>query len=351
MADVFLSYSSKDRAAAQRVQETLSARGIDVFWDQATPPGQDWDTWIRSKLANSKVAIVLWSRESVKSDNVRHEALVARKAKKLLPAMIDPIAAEDLPMGLYVVQATNLTDWRNAESAGLARLVAEVESRVGKRSPQPIQPATSQPARKINWLGVAVGVVLVAGATGLTQWIYSPKPAPASPGLTSLGCANGLPRMSTGECPAIDPSRVLTAPSATCLDGSSPLDGVCANGNRPIPPAPVLGAGGGERAQAGEGLATKILGRWNWDGIACEQGTIVTLDEGYLVFTAPGSQYVHAVENDTGQQLTTRVEEPRPAAGQRYLLSPEYVATSGQRNFNLVVENKTTGTRDIWSPC
>jgi hypothetical protein len=80
MADVFLSYSSKDRAAAQRVQEALSARGIDVFWDQATPPGQDWDTWIRSKLANSKLAIVLWSRESVKSDNVRHEALVARKA-------------------------------------------------------------------------------------------------------------------------------------------------------------------------------------------------------------------------------------------------------------------------------
>lgn len=325
MADVFLSYSSKDRAAAQRVQEALSARGIDVFWDQATPPGQDWDTWIRSKLANSKVAIVLWSRESVKSDNVRHEALVARKAKKLLPAMIDPIAAEDLPMGLYVVQATNLTDWRNAESAGMARLVAEVENRVGRRRPDAIQAAAIQPARKINWVGVAVGVVLVAGATALTQWIYSPKPSPASPGLASLPCPNGLPRMSTGECPAIDPTRVLTAP--------------------------VPGAGDGARAQAGEAFATKILGRWNWDGLACEQGTNVTLDEGYLVFTAPGSQYVHAVESDTGQRLATRVEEPRSAAGQRYLLSPEYVATSETRNFNLVVENVTTGTRDTWSPC
>ncbi len=347
MADVFLSYSSRDRAAAQRVQEALTSRGIDVFWDQATPPGQDWDTWIREKLANCKVAIVLWSRESVKSDNVRHEALVARKAKKLLPAMIDPIEAEDLPMGLYVVQATSLTDWRNPDSAGLARLVAEVENRVGRRTPGAIQAAATQPQRKINWVGVAVGVVLVAGATGLTQWIYSPK-TPVSPALTSMACSNGLPRLTTGECPGFDPSRVLTAPAAECLDGSTPVDGVCDNGARPVPPAPVLGGG----AATTDLFATKILGRWNWDGLACEEGPNVTMDEGRLVFTATGtSQYVHTIEADSGQQLTTRLIEPNSEAGQQYIFSPEYVATSDPRNFNLVLENRTTGERNTWSPC
>ena len=59
MPDVFLSYSSKDRAAAQRVQQTLEACGIDVFWDQETPPGQDWDTWIRGKLTACKLAVSL----------------------------------------------------------------------------------------------------------------------------------------------------------------------------------------------------------------------------------------------------------------------------------------------------
>lgn len=44
------------------------------------------------------VAVVLWSKTSVISDNVRHEALVARKANKLLPAMIDSIEADVLPM-------------------------------------------------------------------------------------------------------------------------------------------------------------------------------------------------------------------------------------------------------------
>ena len=352
MADVFLSYSSRDRAAEERVQEALTARGIDVFWDQATPPGQDWDTWIRSKLANCKVAIVLWSRDSVKSDNVRHEALVARKAKKLLPAMIDSIEAEDLPMGLYVVQATNMTDWRNPDSAGLARLVAEVENRVGKRTPGAIQTASSQPQRRINWVGVAVGVVLVAAATGLTQWIYSPKTSPVSPGLASLPCANGLPRISgTGECPTIgpafDPTRVLTAPSVSCLDGSTAVGGVCANGAQPIPAAPVLGG-------SDAGFATRIVGRWNWDGLACELGQNVTRENGRLVFTTadnPDSRYVHEIDTETGQEIRTRVLEPQGASGHQYVLTPEYFATSDARNFNLVVQNATTGTRDVWSPC
>lgn len=318
MADVFLSYSSRDRAAAERVQEALTARGIDVFWDQATPPGQDWDTWIRSKLASCKVAIVLWSRESLKSDNVRHEALVARKAKKLLPAMIDSIDPEDLPMGLYVVQATNMTDWRNPDSQGLARLVAEVENRVGRRTPGAIQPTASQPQRKINWVGVAVGVVLVAAATGLTQWIYSPKPSTVSPGLTSLPCSNGLPRLNTGECPGFDPSRVLTAPPA---DRDEPT------------------------------LSARIVGRWNWDGVACEQGPDVTLEDGRLVFTAANSRYTHDIESEAGQEIRTRVLDPQEASGQEYLLTPEYLATSEARNFNLVVQNVTMGTRDVWSPC
>jgi hypothetical protein len=323
MADVFLSYSSRDRAAAERVQETLTARGIDVFWDQATPPGQDWDTWIREKLANCKVAIVLWSRDSVKSDNVRHEALVARKAKKLLPAMIDSIEAEDLPMGLYVVQATNMTDWRNADSAGLAQLVAEVENRVGRPTPGAIQSSRGQPQRKINWVGVAVGVVLVAAATGLTQWIYSPKPSPVSPGLASLRCANGLPRISgTGECPTIgpafDPTRVLTAPAASARDAT---------------------------------FSAAIVGRWNWEGVACGQGPNVTLENGRIVFTSPDGRYVHDIDTETGLEIRTRVLEPQDVSGQQYLLTPEYVATSDVRNFNLVVENVATGTRDVWSPC
>ena len=104
MPDVFISYSSKDRAVAERVEKALTGAGFDVFWDQHTPAGTDWDSWIRERLHGSAVVIVLWTKASIASPNVRHEAIVAREAGKLLPVMVDALTPADFPMGLYMVQ-------------------------------------------------------------------------------------------------------------------------------------------------------------------------------------------------------------------------------------------------------
>lgn len=326
MPDVFLSYSSKDRPAAERVQQALSAKGIDVFWDQETPPGQDWDTWIRSKLSACKVAVVLWSRTSVKSDNVRHEALVARKAKKLLPAMIDVIEAEDLPMGLYMVQTINLTDWRGAESNGLSRLAEAIEAQLGRKqsAKAAVAPASRGPSPKTQ---TTLALLAIAAVVAAVAWLMMQKPA--------------------GQATAPEqPGEVITEvqpPVATCLDGSTPAQNVCANGARPIPPAPVLGTS--------ETFSTRIVGHWNWDGVSCADGPKVTLDAGRLVFTTPNSRFVHAIDTQTSQEIRTRVLEPAHAAGQQYVLEPEYFATSETRSFNLIVDNRTTDERNVWSPC
>ena len=80
-----------------QLQSALIARGLDVFWDQAVPPGQDWDGWIRSKLSRARVVVVLWSKTSVASPNVRHEAMIARDAGKLVPVLIDDLQPTDFP--------------------------------------------------------------------------------------------------------------------------------------------------------------------------------------------------------------------------------------------------------------
>lgn len=337
MPDVFLSYSSKDRQAAQRVQEALSARGIDVFWDQETPAGQDWDTWIRGKLSACKVAVVLWSRTSVKSDNVRHEALVARKAEKLLPAMIDPIAAEDLPMGLYMVQTANLTDWRDADSKGVAKLADEIATRLGVR---PVVAAKTQPAKAAGGGGMSpkaqttLALVGIAAVVGGVAWFM--MQSPQTPALPS-DRVSGNEVFTTGD-------GAQTAVGPKCLDGSAPTLGVCADGHRAIPPPPLLGGGS-------EFLSDRLLGHWNWQGIACAIGPSVTKENGRLVFTTPDTRFVHAIESETAQQVLTRVLEPSFALGEQYALMPEYFATDQTRSFNLVVENKTAGTRDTWGPC
>jgi hypothetical protein len=58
---------------------TLAEMGFEVFWDQETPSGSDWNTWIRGELAKSKCAVAFWSTTSTISDNVRHEAVVAKE--------------------------------------------------------------------------------------------------------------------------------------------------------------------------------------------------------------------------------------------------------------------------------
>jgi TIR domain len=131
MTDIFFSYSSKDRDRVRAVHAALAAQGFEIFWDQSVPPGTDWDTWIRQHLNEAKCAIVFWSTNSVGSDNVRHEATVAKQQGKVVPVLLDPLAADQFPMGLYSVQGANLTAWAGDEQHdGWLRLQHEVESKL-----------------------------------------------------------------------------------------------------------------------------------------------------------------------------------------------------------------------------
>jgi hypothetical protein len=131
MTDVFLSYSSKDRDRVRLIRDALAERGFDVFWDQTLPAGIDWDTWIRQHLAQSKCALVVWSKNSVGSDNVRHEAKIAKDQRKLLPVLIDDLAAEEFPMGLYVFQAAQLAIWHgNTHDDAWLRVLREIEDKL-----------------------------------------------------------------------------------------------------------------------------------------------------------------------------------------------------------------------------
>lgn len=116
MAEIFFSYSGKDRERVRQVHAALAAQGFDIFWDQTVPPGTDWDTWIRDHLKQAKCAIVFWSAHSVISANVRHEATIAREVGKLIPTLLDTLETAQYPMGLFTVQAANLSAWAGDES-------------------------------------------------------------------------------------------------------------------------------------------------------------------------------------------------------------------------------------------
>src|SRR4029077_8645809 len=111
MTDIFFSYSSADRERVRPIRDALVAQGFEVFWDQQVPAGLDWDTWIRQHLTKSKCAMAFWSAASVASDNVRHEAMVAKQQGKLISVLLEPLTIQQFPMGLYAQQAANLAGW------------------------------------------------------------------------------------------------------------------------------------------------------------------------------------------------------------------------------------------------
>jgi hypothetical protein len=111
MTDIFFSYSSADRERVRPIRDALVAQGFEVFWDQQVPAGMDWDTWIRQHLTKSKCVMAFWSATSVSSDNVRHEATVAKQQGKLTSVLLEPLTAEQFPLGLYAQQAANLSGW------------------------------------------------------------------------------------------------------------------------------------------------------------------------------------------------------------------------------------------------
>lgn len=128
MTEIFFSYSSKDRERLTPVHATLVAKGFDVFWDQEVPLGTDWDTWIRGMLSSSKCTMVFWSRNSILSKNVRHEAAIASKLGRIIPIAIDPLDAHDFPMGLYTEQMASLhnwTDWHSASWQAIERSLVD----------------------------------------------------------------------------------------------------------------------------------------------------------------------------------------------------------------------------------
>ena len=87
--EIFLSYSSKDRAAAKRLAEALEDRGFGVWWDKEIPPGKTFDQVIEERLDAAKAVVVLWTGRSVQSQWVRTEAGEALGRGILVPVLLE----------------------------------------------------------------------------------------------------------------------------------------------------------------------------------------------------------------------------------------------------------------------
>ena len=88
MTDIFISYSHRDHAFVDRLEAVLADAGFSVFRDTMLHLGPQWDREIEEALDRAKCVLVVWSKDSVASDEVLNEAFHAQKAGKLIPLKI-----------------------------------------------------------------------------------------------------------------------------------------------------------------------------------------------------------------------------------------------------------------------
>jgi hypothetical protein len=137
---VFISYSSQDKAAADKLREGLLSRHLNVELDPyEIKAGSQWEESIRTTISASSYIVLLLSRHSLSSHWVAYETErvldeLRRRAITILPILLEDC---ELPPSLATVL---LFDMRSGIEENIERLVHALQStpsiNFGVMSPQ-----------------------------------------------------------------------------------------------------------------------------------------------------------------------------------------------------------------------
>src|ERR1700738_3832824 len=146
MADVFISYKSERRSAAQHLSRILDLNGYSVWFDYGLLSGIDFGRQIEREIRAAKAVIVLWCSLSRDSTWVLEEAHLAQKLGTFTPAWLERV---DLPLGFGRADTIDLSVWDGAPRSHLLdRLLSEIARQVGR---DPVQQFRGLVAYEESW--------------------------------------------------------------------------------------------------------------------------------------------------------------------------------------------------------
>jgi hypothetical protein len=171
MEDIFISYAVEDQSQIQLLADALTQRGWSIWWDRRIPIGQSYDEVIQNELDAADCVIVVWTQHSVASRWVRSEAERAAKQGKLMPVLMEDV---EPPLGLSLLQAANLADWRGEQThAGFIQLIQQLSARLTPNETKSVDKGLTEgttPFRRLRrvWLIVALVAVALFTLTALS---------------------------------------------------------------------------------------------------------------------------------------------------------------------------------------
>jgi formylglycine-generating enzyme required for sulfatase activity len=218
MAEIFISYKSERRKAAEHLAAVLSYYGYSVWFDYQLIKGSDFGLQIDHRVREAKALVVLWCSLSVGSRWVVEEVDLAHNLGILIPVKIEPC---ELPVGFRRQDYINMSSWDGApRSNELDPLIDALEQRIGRPANLDLKGVRQYEATWRRFgapklaafaLGKPLAVVesdrRLQQATTATNPVVTPPVAPAS-----LDYQHELIALAAREWPAVrdsdDPQRL-----------------------------------------------------------------------------------------------------------------------------------------------
>jgi adenylate cyclase len=145
VADIFVSYSRKDRHRVRPLVAALEAEGWAVWWDPAITPGQEFDNLIADELAHAKAVVVVWTVDSVASRWVRGEARDAADRGILAPIRFDGAL---LPIDVRAIHTVDFDGWNeDPQSEPFQQLAHSLKIQLGGKSAAERAHTAKRPAK------------------------------------------------------------------------------------------------------------------------------------------------------------------------------------------------------------
>lgn len=159
---IFISYSRRDTEYVSTLVEALRKQGFEVWFDKNIRTGTDWDDTIEEELKKADAVVLVLSKTSVASENVKDEISFAIGLDKT----VNPIKIEecDVPMRLARRQFVDFTIM--GHEAGFERLVNDLNINL-KEAATKIPKGTFTPPKTSN----STANVVVKGSKKIVPYI------------------------------------------------------------------------------------------------------------------------------------------------------------------------------------
>lgn len=127
MADLYITYSIRERYWVSKLAAALESEGYSVWWDHAVTPGADARNESQQALGKAKCALVVWSETAVSDHWVLVDSAQAAKQKPLISVFAREAS---IPAAYQSLEVTDLKGWElgNSQDAHFINLVETIRA-------------------------------------------------------------------------------------------------------------------------------------------------------------------------------------------------------------------------------